>query len=125
ARHETLVGSHNDIVAGPGSRSAPLRVVLLGCGSVGGGVFQRLAALPELFTVTGVGTRKVERALAAGVPVALASQDLGALINESCDVVVEWIGGTTRAAALVEQSLRLGRHVVTANKALLAESADS
>jgi homoserine dehydrogenase len=125
ARHETLVGSQNDIVAGPGSRSAPLRVVLLGCGSVGGGVFQRLAALPELFTVTGVGTRKAERALAAGVPAALVSEDLEALIDEPCDVVVELIGGTTRAASLVEQSLRLGRHVVTANKALLADSADS
>jgi len=81
--------------------------------------------MPELFTVTGVGTRKVERALAAGVPAALVAQDLETLISEPCDVVVELIGGTTRAASLVEESLRLGRHVVTANKALLAESGDS
>ncbi len=124
AQHETLVGSQHDTVAGPGLHSAPLRVALLGCGTVGGGVFQRLAALPELFTVTGVGTRKVERALAAGVPAHLVAQDLETLISEPCDVVVELIGGTSRAAALVEQAMKLGRHVVTANKALLAQSGD-
>jgi len=37
------------------------------------------------------------------------------------DVVVELIGGTTTAKALVEQALCAGKHVVTANKALIAE----
>ncbi|MEM8875220.1 MAG: homoserine dehydrogenase [Planctomycetota bacterium] len=37
-----------------------------------------------------------------------------------CDVVVELIGGTTRAKELVELALRSGKHVVTANKSLIA-----
>jgi homoserine dehydrogenase len=122
AHHETVIGPVADTPIGPRSSAAPLRVALLGCGVVGGGVFQRLVALPELFTVTGVGTRKVERARSAGVPGELITEDLEALVNRPCDVVVELIGGTTRAASLVEQSLKLGRNVVTANKALLAHS---
>ncbi|HJZ83177.1 MAG TPA: homoserine dehydrogenase, partial [Pyrinomonadaceae bacterium] len=82
----------------------------------------RLAALPELFTVIGVGTRTGVRARAAGVPAALLTSDLEKLVDQPGDVVVELIGGTERAASLVEQALRLGRPVVSANKALLAHA---
>ena len=119
---KTEVGAFPDRLEGAASFSEPLRVALLGCGTVGGGVFERLAALPELFTVTGVGTRTGVRARAAGVPAALLTSDLEALVDRPCDVVVELIGGTERAASLVEHALRLGRPVVSANKALLAQS---
>jgi homoserine dehydrogenase len=42
------------------------------------------------------------------------------LVNRPGDIVIELIGGTTRAYELVLRSLRSGRHVVSANKALLA-----
>jgi homoserine dehydrogenase len=119
---ETEVGPFADRLDRAGSFSEPLRVALLGCGTVGGGVFERLVALPELFTVTGVGTRTAVQARAAGVPAALLTSDLEALVDKPCDVVVELIGGTERAASLIEQALRLGRTVVSANKALLAHS---
>ncbi len=85
--HQTIVGSKADHLAVRPMQAAPLRVALLGCGTVGGGVYQALAPLPELFTVTGVGTRNVERALAAGVPELLITEDLEELIEGSCDVV--------------------------------------
>jgi homoserine dehydrogenase len=125
AQNETEVGPFADRFAGPDFRSQPLRVVLLGCGTVGGGVYQRLAALPELFKVMGVGTKTGLRARAAGVPVDLTSSNLEGLVNQPCDVVIELIGGTKRAAYLIEQSLKLGRRVVTANKALLAQSGEA
>jgi homoserine dehydrogenase len=116
---ETVVGCHSDRLAASAGSTA-LRVALLGCGTVGGGVYQRLAALPELFTVIGIGTRNPTRALAAGVPEHLITSDLEELIEAEYDVVVELIGGTEYAAALTTNALRSGHHVVTANKALLA-----
>lgn len=104
--HATEVGPHVDLIALSESKAEPLRVALLGCGTVGGGVYQRLAALPELFEVVGVGTRNTAK--------------LEALLEGPVDVVVELLGGEEPARTLISKALRLGRHVVTANKALLA-----
>ncbi|HET9713997.1 MAG TPA: homoserine dehydrogenase [Pyrinomonadaceae bacterium] len=116
----TEVGPHADSVALSDAQLKPLRVALLGCGTVGGGVFQRLAALPGIFDVVGVGTRSVEHAIGADVPVRLITTRLEALIAEPVDVVIELLGGEDPARTLVSKALRLGNHVVTANKALLA-----
>jgi homoserine dehydrogenase len=117
----TEVGPYADSVALQETKANPLRVALLGCGNVGGGVYQRLAALPELFNVVGVGTRNVEHAVCAGVPVNLITGRLEALIAEPADVVIELLGGEEPARTLVSKSLQLGKNVVTANKALLAD----
>jgi homoserine dehydrogenase len=123
ASTETVVGCHADRLADSAS-SIPLRIALLGCGTVGGGVYQRLAALPDLFTVTGVGTRNATRAHASGVPEDLITSDLENLVEGDCNVVVELLGGTTYAATLTRIALRSGHHVVTANKALMAEEGE-
>jgi len=120
ATASTEIGPFADRLDISGTSLDPIRVALLGCGTVGGGVFQRLMALPELFTVTGVGTRTPNRARAAGVPHHLITSDLEALIDKRCDLVIELIGGIKRAAELTKRALRLGRDVVSANKALLA-----
>ena len=120
----TNIGPAVDRLDSFDNSSAPLRVALLGCGTVGSGVYQRLAALPDLFTVTGVGVRKGDRARSTGVPEHLITSDLEALVERPCDVVVELIGGTKRAASLTEWALRLGRDVVSANKALLSFKAE-
>jgi len=118
--HATEVGPYSDSVALSEPHVAPLRVALLGCGTVGGGVYQRLAALPEMFEVVGVGTRNVERAICADVPVRLLTTRLETLIAQPVDVVIELLGGEEPARTLIERSLRFGKHVVTANKSLLA-----
>jgi homoserine dehydrogenase len=116
----TEVGPYADHVAISEDASGPLRVALLGCGTVGAGVFQRLAALPELFEVVSVGTRNIDRAIHEDVPVRLLTTHLEKLIEQPVDAIIELIGGVEPARALVTEALRLGRHVVTANKALLA-----
>jgi len=116
----TVVGPHADSAALSELPARPLRVALLGCGTVGGGVYQRLAALPELFSVLAVGTRNVEQAVERGVPVKVITPHLEALIAEPVDVVIELLGGIEPARTLISDALRLGRSVVTANKALLA-----
>ena len=100
----TEIGPYADSIALSDALVQPLRVALLGCGTVGGGVYERLAALPEIFNLVGVGTRT----------------NLETLIAEPVDVVVELIGGEEPARTLISRALRLGRHVVTANKCVLA-----
>ena len=121
----TEIGPHADSIALSEARIQPLRVALLGCGTVGGGVYQRLAAQPQMFDIVGVGTRNVEHAIQREVPVRLITTHLEALIAEPVDVVIELLGGQEPARTLISSALRLGRHVVTANKALLANEVSS
>lgn len=116
----TEVGPHADAIALSELPTRPLRVALLGCGTVGGGVYQRLAALPELFNVLAVGTRNIEQAVEGGVPVKVLTHHVEALITEPVDVVIELLGGIEPARTLISDALRRGINVVTANKALLA-----
>ena len=113
----TEIGPYTDSVALSDPQVRPLRVALLGCGTVGGGVYQRLAALPELFDVVGVGARNIHQ---VDVPVKLITTHLEELIAEPVDVVIELLGGDEPARTVISKALRLGRHVVTANKSLLA-----
>jgi homoserine dehydrogenase len=76
----TEIGPHADSIALSEARVPPLQVALLGCGTVGGGVYQRLAALPEVFNVVGVGTRNVQQAMQSDVPVKLITTRLEALL---------------------------------------------
>ncbi len=117
---ETLVGANSDRLAASQTDAAPLRVALLGCGTVGGGVCQALSALPELFTIIGVATRTRERARSIKVPETLIFNSSDELLEKDSDVVVELIGGTKETNSLVTLALQSGRHVVTANKALIA-----
>jgi len=116
----TQTGSDVDLVDGSETAQKRVRVALLGCGTVGGGVYERLTALPELFEVIGVAVRDLSRARVPRVSENLLTLDTDELIAKPCDVVIELIGGTKRASALANTALQLGRHVVTANKALIA-----
>ncbi len=109
----------------------PLHVGLLGFGTVGRGVWDVLHRNQEEITrragrpigITAVGTRTPERAretLAARPGVAL-SADLAAIVRrDDVDIVCELIGGVGDARTLVLDAIAHGKHVVTANKALLA-----
>jgi homoserine dehydrogenase len=102
----------------------PLRVALLGCGTVGGGVLARLLARPDLFCVTGIAIRNLE-AERPGVPRSLLTQDVEGLAASDVDVVIELIGGREPARRAITRALERGRSVITANKLLLAEEIES
>jgi homoserine dehydrogenase len=107
-----------------------LRVGLAGLGTVGASVYRRLASQKELLRqrtgteirVDQVAVRRPERAREIGVPENLVTADWRHLIaNPDLEVIVELIGGTSDAFELIQQALQNGKHVITANKALLAE----
>ena len=115
---------------GPGVRSAfmhspaPLRVALLGHGTVG----SAFAALVHEGRLPGVQLHAiVVRDPASHVarfpqlpPALFVSDALAAVRDPEVDVVVELIGGIEPARSLVAAALTAGKHVVSANKALLA-----
>jgi homoserine dehydrogenase len=109
----------------------PLNVGLLGFGTVGKGVFDVLARNGEEIArragrpirVAWIGTRTLDRVRVAlrGVSgVQLASDPGMVAVHPDVDIVVELIGGIEPARTLVLEAIAAGKHVVTANKALLA-----
>lgn len=121
----TRIGPGPDRLAPPGSPLPPLRVALLGCGTVGGGVLERLLARPDLFHVTGVAVLDQDRVRRSGLQRRLLAAGPMALAGGDADVVVELLGGREPARRAVVRALEMGKSVVTANKALLAEEIDS
>jgi homoserine dehydrogenase len=107
----------------------PVKVGLLGIGTVGGGTFTVLSRNQEEIRrragrgieIAMVADLNTERAKAVVGDAAQVVADARAVIaNPEIDVVVELIGGYGIAKALVLEAIAAGKHVVTANKALLA-----
>ncbi len=119
--YATLVGRHRSVLSPKSFPTPPLKVGLLGLGTVGLGVFQELWKHPHLFNVTGIAVRRPERHL-DHAPANLLTQDCWDVIDDA-DVVVELIGGNDPAGDLVSAALADGKPVVTANKLLLAGDA--
>jgi homoserine dehydrogenase len=110
--------------------NSPLRIGIAGLGTVGAGVVKLLAEHSRLLSLRG-GRRLQLVAVSARHKAKKRDIDLKGVRWESdaralaaagdVDVVVELIGGSDGVArGLVEKALRAGKHVVTANKALLA-----
>lgn len=107
----------------------PMKVGLLGFGVVGSGTYAVLTRNAEEISrragrqivVSKVATRTPAKAVAVfGDKVPVSSDMRGLVADPDVDIVVELIGGTTLARELVLASIENGKHVVTANKALLA-----
>lgn len=105
-----------------------VKIGICGLGTVGSGTFNVLAENSDLVAaralahieVVHVGARADNHSCdVSGVKV---SRDIFDVVKDpDVDIIVELIGGTTVARQLVEDAIRAGKHVVTANKALIAE----
>jgi homoserine dehydrogenase len=110
--------------------SNPLKVAVLGCGSVGSQVVRLLgeqsadlaARVGAPVELAGVAVRRLDAPREVDVPADLLTTDAAALVaRDDIDLVVEVIGGIEPARSLILSALENGASVVTANKALLAE----
>ena len=108
---------------------SPIRVGLLGIGTVGSGTFNVLRRNQEEILrragrgieITMVADLDVARARAlVGEGVQVVDDARQVVANPDIDIVIELIGGYGIAKALVLEAIEAGKHVVTANKALLA-----
>ncbi len=107
----------------------PIQVGLLGIGTVGSATFSVLRRNQEEIKrragrgieITMVAARNLERARAiVGNDVEVVADARAVIGNPDIDIVVELIGGYGLARELVLEAIAAGKHVVTANKALLA-----
>ncbi len=107
----------------------PINIGLLGIGTVGGGTFTVLDRNREEIsrragcdlTMKMVADKEVDKArrIVAG-RVTVTADAMEVVNHPDIDIVVELIGGTTVAKELILKAITAGKHIVTANKALLA-----
>lgn len=107
----------------------PINVGLLGIGTVGGGTYAVLMRNQEEITrragrqivIRMVADKELQRARAIAGTTAEVTDDAGKVVaHPDIDIVVELIGGTRVARELILAAIENAKHVVTANKALLA-----
>ena len=107
----------------------PVKVGLLGIGTVGSGTLHVLERNREEITrragrqieIAMIAARNIERARGIAGPAIQVVSDVRAVVtNPEIDIIVEVIGGTTVAKEAILAAIVRGKHVVTANKALLA-----
>lgn len=107
----------------------PIQVGLLGIGTVGSGVFnvlqrnqseivRRAGRGIEIAMVADLDTARAQAAV--GPTVKVVSDARAVIANPDIDIVIELIGGYGIARQLMLEAIEAGKHVVTANKALLA-----
>jgi len=104
-----------------------LKIGLLGCWTVGGGLVELVSRNSALIrqragvdlNITKILVRDSKRQR-PGVERDLLTDDPEKVINNGCDLVVELVGGIEPARSFIQRALAGGKHVVTANKALLA-----
>ncbi|MHB1400853.1 MAG: homoserine dehydrogenase [Thiobacillus sp.] len=107
----------------------PINVGLLGLGTVGGGTLTVLRRNAEEITrragreirVVRAAVRDLEKARALAGDLPLTTNPFDIVDDPEIDIVVELIGGLEPARELVMQAIARGKHVVTANKHLVAK----
>ena len=106
-----------------------MNIGLIGIGTVGGGTYRVLKEnADEIFNkigieikITHVADKNLKLAKDTVDKEIIIEEDAFALLeNSSIDIIVELIGGTGIALDIVRKALESGKHVVTANKALIA-----
>ncbi|MFG2056958.1 homoserine dehydrogenase [Micromonospora sp. NPDC048930] len=111
--------------------TSPVRLALLGCGTVGSDVVRLLheqsadlaARIGAPLEIAGIAVRRLgrDRGDLPVDPALFTTDPLGLIKRDDVDIVVEVVGGIEPARGWLVEALRAGKSVVTANKALLAE----
>ncbi|HEX7549337.1 MAG TPA: homoserine dehydrogenase [Candidatus Methylomirabilis sp.] len=104
-----------------------INIGLLGLGTIGSGVVKLFQAHPDLLDRRVGAKLRIKKIAEVGTPkipvdAKLLTKDAMEVIKDpQIDIIVELIGGTTLAKTLCLEAVANGKHLVTANKALLGE----
>jgi homoserine dehydrogenase len=112
----TVVGRARDEWALPAPDAEPLRVVLVGCGVVGRGVYDTIRRYRETFELSHV----VVRDIARYPDIEHVTMDPSCVIDDEVDVVIVCYPDTTYAYSFMSAALNAGKFVITPNKAAIA-----
>jgi homoserine dehydrogenase len=108
-----------------------VKIGILGLGTVGTGTVQILRDpvgrhhLLKSIEIQRVGVRSIDKPRAVDIPADLITTDLNSIVTDpEIDIIVELIGGIEPARSLILKAIAHGKHVVTANKAVIAKFGD-
>jgi homoserine dehydrogenase len=108
-----------------------IKIGILGLGTVGTGTVQILLDpvgrhhLLQSVQIQRVGVRSIDKPRAVALPPELVTTDLDSIVcDPEIDTIVEVMGGIEPARSLILKAIAHGKHIVTANKALIAKFGD-
>ena len=101
-----------------------LRIGIIGLGTVGSGVYKTLQEMDDIEIVK-IAVKNLNKPRSVEVPTSIITDNPYDLVNDpSIDVVVELIGGVNPAWDFISTAIKNGKHIVTANKELLAKKGE-
>jgi homoserine dehydrogenase len=105
-----------------------VKIGILGLGTVGTGTVQILRDpvgrhhLLKSIEIQRVGVRSIDKPRAVDIPADLITTDLDSIVTDpEIDIIVELIGGIEPSRSLILKAIAHGKHIVTANKAVIAK----
>lgn len=104
----------------PAKTPKPLRIAMMGCGVVGGGIYRRVKALPERFEIVKIMVRDAGKYLDQGYKSHEITTDFEDLIAAKPDVFIDVSGPIEPALSYTREMLSRGVHVASANKQAIA-----
>ena len=103
---------------------AKLKIGLIGLGTVGTGVYKTLQDI-ENVEIVKIAVKNINKHRSVNVPTTMMTDNPYEIVNDpSIDVVVELIGGVDPTWDYLETAIKNGKHIVTANKELLAKKGE-
>jgi homoserine dehydrogenase len=113
------------------NKKAVVKIGILGLGTVGTGTVQILQDpigrhhLLQSVEIQRVGVRSIDKPRAVDLPTELVTTDLDSIVSDpEIDIIVEVMGGIEPARSLMLKAIAHGKHIVTANKAVIAKFGD-
>jgi len=102
---------------------AKIKVGIIGLGTVGSGVYKTLQNFKDLVEIKKISVRNINKPRnIENLDESLLTENSEEIVNDSdIDVVVEVMGGVNPALSLIKQAINNKKHIVTANKELLAK----
>lgn len=101
-----------------------LKIGIIGLGTVGSGVYKTLQEMDDIEIVK-IAVKNINKPRSVEVPNSIMTDNPYDLVNDSSiDVVVELIGGVNPAWDYISTAIKNGKHIVTANKELLAKKGE-
>lgn len=101
-----------------------LKIGIIGLGTVGSGVYKTLQEMNDIEIVK-IAVKNINKPRSVEVPTSLLTDNPYDLVNNSdIDVIVELIGGVNPAWDYISTAIKNGKHIVTANKELLAKKGE-
>lgn len=117
--HYTTIGGTSS-AAQPASRPKRLRIAMMGCGIVGGGIYRRVASLSDRFEIVKIMIRNPQKYLDQGYKPHELTTDFADLLAAKPDIFIDVSGPIEPALSHTLEMLSHGVHVVSANKQAIA-----